>query len=222
MTQNNDSTDQSPKAHGAIGPNDSGSIKEPTGYSVVNAVRDNVTVELWDVAELSEKIPNWSELSRQAKITELRNAMVSPAGRFTEHNVIVKPYREVLAELINPDLETANEEATHMAFGDDDTATDPDQEHLQNEVYRQQIDDHVTRQEEDTYAATILIQSDDAVGESLLEAGLVTTDDPADSDDMAFNRVLLDDPEDRLDPKTSDFAVTVTIEITYLDQSQAA
>lgn len=161
--------------------------------------------------------------SREAvrRVRRLRaEGLVEPDGLFTEHNVIVKPYRELLAELINPEVATTNREATHIAFGDDSTATDPSDTHLNNEVYRQQIDDHVIRTADDQYAATVLIQSNDAVGDSLLEAALVNTNDKANADDAAFNRVLLSDPNNRLDPKTSDFAVTVTIELTFLDESQ--
>jgi hypothetical protein len=40
------------------------------------------------------------------------------------------------------------------------------------------------------------------------------------SDDIAANRVLLDNPDNRLDPKDSDHAVTVRIEFSYLDNSE--
>ncbi len=202
-----------------------GRFRQRVGPAVVNAVRDNVEVAFFSPDKLREAVGDSETLTRKRLVRRLEmvraEGYVSPDGVFTEHNVIVKPYRELLAKLINPEESVENREATHIAFGDDDSDTSPSDEHLKNEVYRQQIDDHVTRLEDDQYAATVLIQSDDAVGESLLEAGLVTTEDPDDSDDSAFNRVLLDDPEDRLDPKTSDFAVTVTIEITYLDESQA-
>ena len=44
--------------------------------------------------------------------------------------------------------------------------------------------------------------------------------DPSISADIAANRALLDDPDNRLDPKDSDHAVTVRIELSYLDNSE--
>jgi hypothetical protein len=205
---------------------DKGRSKTRVGPAVVNAVRDNVEVAMFSPEKLKEVVGDVASLDNRTVIQRLKHVrsrgLVEPDGRFTEHNVIVKPYRELLAELINPEVATPNREATHIAFGDDTTATDPSDTHLVNEVYRQQIDDHVTRLDDDQYAATVLIQSNDAVGESLLEAGLVNTSDSGNADDEAFNRVLLSDPNNRLDPKSSDFAVTVTIELTFLDESQVA
>lgn len=205
---------------------DDGRTKTRDGPLVVNAVRDNVEVAFFDPSRLSDAIGDIASLDSRTVTQRIRQVrsreLFEPDGRFTEHNVIVKPYRELLAKLINPEESTPNRQATHIAFGDDDTATDPSDTHLINEVYRQQIDDHVTRTADDQYAATVLIQSNDAVSESLLEAGLVNTSDPTNADDEAFNRVLLSDPNNRLDPKTSDFAVTVTIELTFLDESQVA
>ena len=219
MSQDPTDTDEQDTASGQ----DSGTVRKRVGPKVVNAVRDNVTVELFDVQKLRDSLPRFDDIpSKRDVLRVMGTASIEPDGRFTEHNDIVKPYRELLAELINPNLSTTNQQATHMAFGDDSTATDPSDTHLVNEVYRQQIDDHVTRQADDQYAATVLIQSNDAVGDSLLEAALVNESDPTNQDDMAFNRVLLSDPQNRLDPKSSDFAVTVTIELTFLDESQAA
>lgn len=205
---------------------DNFAVRRRDGAKVVSALRDNVEVAFFDPEKLRAAIGDIERMGKRRAIQRLRilraEGFVEPDGRFTEHNAITKTYRELLTELINPEEPTPNEEATHIAFGDDETDPDPDDEHLVNEVYRQEIDDHVTRTEDDQYAATVLIQSNDAVGENLLEASLVNTDDPENEDDIAFDRVLLDDPEDRLDPKSSDFAVTVTIEITYLDESQVA
>lgn len=206
------------------GPPDSSSVRKRVGPKVVNAVRDNVEVALFDSEKLQDSIGDSNKLDNRRAIRRLQmlrsEGLIEPDGLFTEHNAIVKPYRENLAELINPEITASAESATHMAFGDNSTATDPSDTHLINEVYRQQIDDHVTRQADDEYAATVLIQSNDAVNESLLEAALVNTSDPTNSSDRAFNRVILSDPQNRLDPKTSDFAVTVTVEISYLDESQ--
>ena len=68
----------------------------------------------------------------------------------------------------------------------------------------------------------LLIGSDEAVGLNLKEAALVSEADPGNADDIAANRELLDDPDNRLDPKDSDHAVTVRIELSYFDESEVA
>lgn len=70
------------------------------------------------------------------------------------------------------------------------------------------------------YAAVTLIESDEAVGPSLNEAELVSEADPTNGDDIAANRVLLDDLDNRLSPKDIDLAVTVRIELSYLGNSE--
>lgn len=187
---------------------------------ITNALSDNVEVAMFDVDRIRDAIPGWDDLSRQEKLQKLDS--FEPDGQFTAHNVITKSYREHLAKLINSEIAEAAVDVTHMAFGDDNTATSTADTHLINEVYRDAIDDHIDRSGQDEYAATMLIQSDEAVGLSLLEGALVTESDSGNADDMAINRVLLDDPENRLDPKDSDHAVTVTMEIIYQDESQVA
>jgi hypothetical protein len=48
----------------------------------------------------------------------------------------------------------------------------------------------------------------------------VSEGDPASADDIAVNQALLNDPDNRLDPKDSDYAVTVRIELSYIDDSE--
>jgi hypothetical protein len=59
----------------------------------------------------------------------------------------------------------------------------------------------------------LFIGSDEAVGLSLKGAALVSESDPPNSDNIAANRALVGDPDNRLDPKDSNHAVTVRIEL---------
>ena len=182
------------------------------------SVTDNVRVATYAIEKIRELIPGWDSLPRPEKITALED--VDPQSEFSTHNVSTSTYREYLAELHNPEIDSLGVTWTHIAFGDDDTAESLGDEHLINEVYRYAIDDHVDNSADNEYAAVLLIGSDEAVGLSLKEAALVSEADPSISDDIAANRALLDDPDNRLDPKDSDHAVTVRIELSYLDNSE--
>lgn len=177
---------------------------------------DNVEVSFYDIASLKQEYENWDEMSREERLEILES--VEPDSQFTNHNVTSKDYREYLSSLLNPEISQSAVDVTHMAFGNDDTATDISDRHLVNEVMRKEIDDHIDRGTE--YVGTVLLGGNDGVSLDLNEAALVTTNDPSNSDDMAANRVLLNDPNGRLSPKTSDYAVTVKIELDHLDDSE--
>lgn len=182
-----------------------------------NLISDNIEAASYDVERLRELIPDWDDLSSTEKLEVLED--IDPDSRVTTHNVITQTYRQHIAEVINPEVSTTAVDVTHMAFGNDDTATDVSDTHLVNEVYRDNVDDHVTQSAEEAYSATTLIQSDEAVGLDLQECALVTEASDTNADDLAVNRALLSDS--RLQPKDGDSAVTVTITITYLDESEA-
>lgn len=186
-----------------------------------NILQDNVEVELYAIDQLRELIPGWDDLPTAERLARLE--AVDPAHEFSSHNVITQPYREHLRDLIDPQSATqAAVDVTHMAFGNDNTPPSPSDTHLVNEVYRDAIDDHVAVGDDEVYKGTLLIGSDDAVGLNLIEAALVSESDSGNADDMAVNRVILDDPDARLQPKDSDHAVTVRIELSYLDESEVA
>ena len=182
------------------------------------SITDNVRVATYAIEKIRELIPDWRSLSRKEQIRALES--VEPESEFTTHNVSTSRYREYLAGLHNPETDSQSVAWTHMAFGADDTAESLGDEHLGNEVYRDAIDDHVDNSTEQEYAGVLLIGSDEAVGLNLKEAALVSEADPGNADDIAANRALLDDPDNRLDPKDSDHAVTVRIELSYLDNSE--
>jgi hypothetical protein len=175
-------------------------------------------VATYAIETIRELIPDWKRLSRPERIAALED--LEPETEFSTHNVSTSAYREYLAQLHNPEVNSQSVTWTNMAFGADDTAESLGDEHLGNEVYRDAIDDHVDNSTEQEYAGVLLIGSDEAVGLNLKEAALVSEADPGNADDIAANRALLDDPDNRLDPKDSDHAVTVRIELSYLDNSE--
>ena len=184
------------------------------------SITDNVRVATYAIDEIRELILDWDCLSRKEQLRALES--IEPESEFTTHNVSTSTYREYLAELHSPEIDSQSVTWTHMAFGDEDTAESLGDEHLGNEVYRDGIDDHVNNSTDNEYAGVLLIGSDEAVGLNLKEAALVSESDPSNANDIAANRALLDDPDNRLDPKDSDHAVTVRIELSYLDESEVA
>jgi hypothetical protein len=184
------------------------------------SVTDNVRVATYAIETIRELIPEWVRISRVERLAALED--LEPETEFSTHNVSTSAYREYLAQLHNPEVNSQSVIWTHMAFGADDTAESLGDEHLENEVYRDAIDDHVDNSTEQEYAGVLLIGSDEAVGLNLKEAALVSEADPGNADDITANRALLVDPDNRLDPKDSDHAVTVRIELSYLDNSEVA
>lgn len=180
--------------------------------------RDNVEVSVFDVNSIKESHPDWTDLDREEKINLLEES--EPVERTTQANVLTLPYREHLARLLLPTEDEVPIEVPYMALGDDSTATDLTDTELGNEVMRIEVDEHIDRGAE--VGTVTLLGSDDGVGLNLVEAGLVSTGDASNADDTTVNRVLLEDPNDRLQPKTTDHAVTVKIDIKFQDKSEVA
>lgn len=186
------------------------------------ALEDNVEISTYDVEELRAKYDDWDDLSREEKLERLESE--EPEATWSKHNMTFPSYRKHLARMLHPGTAEDPIEVTHIAFGDT-TEPDTDAETVGNEVYRTEIDDPILRTEDDDaeVGAVSLLTSDNAVGLDLVEAALVTTDDPGNADDMAVNWVHLDDPlaEERLQPKTHDHAVTIAIDIFHNDAGGA-
>jgi len=174
---------------------------------------DNVEVGLYETDRLRDEIPEWDELSETEKLERLRDE--DPETEISSHNVTTDDYRAHLARLANPDVDEAPEVGSHLAFGDDATAPATSDSSLKNEVYRTEVTDPNAGDDPQTFSTITLLSSDEAVGDSLLEAALVD-----DATGLHLNRVLLSDPENRLDPKTQDYAVTVQVDIIYSDATQ--
>lgn len=185
-----------------------------------NDIRDNVHVDVYDTSEIADDVPGWDDMDSGEQLEVLESDDVRSDHSFSEHNAVLEAYRRHIARLANPQIDEAVVEFTHMAFGDNNTLEAPDDEGVINEVYRASIEDFVIESDSPVFKCTLLIGSDEAVGIDLIEASLVSENDSSNPEDMAANRVLLDDPEGRLQPKDADSAVTIRIEISYLDVSQ--
>lgn len=169
----------------------------------------NVQVDLYDVDELLNRISGWGTMTDRERLEALDG--VEPVGALSAHNVTTLDYRTHLADLLNPNVEAEPVEATHLAFGNDETPPDETDDALEGENYRTELSDII--QEGERYRTITLLGSDDAVGDELIESGLVTAADAGDAGDMLVNRVILED--DRLRPKTTDHAVRIRVDISY-------
>lgn len=175
---------------------------------------DNVEVSLYEVDRLAEDHPDWDDLSEEEKLSVLQGE--DPDGHFEVHNVTLEDYHEHLADLSNPRTDVEPETASHIALGSDDTAPDPADTSVGSENNRFEVTDHDFAEAGRDLQTITLLSSDQAVGDTLLEAGLVSEANGG----MFFNRVLLDDTEDRLQPKTQEYAVTIRINLQFRDASQ--
>jgi len=174
---------------------------------------DNVEVGLYETDRLRDEISEWDELDEGEKLARLRER--DPDAELSSHNVTTNDYREHLAKLANPEKDVTPRVGSHLAFGDDATAPAPSDSALKNEVYRTEVTDPNAGDDPQTFSTVTLLSSDEAVNDSLLEAALVD-----DSTGLHLNRVLLSDPENRLDPKTQDYAVTIQVDVIYSDATQ--
>lgn len=181
---------------------------------------DNVEVQLYETDELTDRLPGWDAMSDRERLQELDT--IEPVETITAHNLTTLDYRTHLASLLNRGVDVEPVEATHIAFGSDDTLPQDDYEgddELGAENYRTVIDD--VQQDGDVLHTITLLGADDAVGLNLLEAGLVTASEPnpAEGQDLLVNRVVLVDDDGRLEPKTTDHALRVRVDIIYRDIS---
>lgn len=164
---------------------------------------DNVELMFYKTSRLAEET-----------ISEIRG--MEPDHTVTKHNVLTKTYREHLAKAVNPNQNTSSFEASHIAFGDDDTAANISDTHLKNELYRRSIDQKDTFGTE--FNCITLLTANDANGDNLVEWALVTEADPSNAEDRAINRVVVDD--DRVKPKTDEWAIAARVNINFKDISE--
>ena len=176
---------------------------------------DNVEVALYDTDDLHEQYDgNWDDLSNEEKLAFLTDGDIEPEDRFSQHNVTTHDYHDHLRDLANPDTpNTEPIQAEYIAFGDTQTHS-PSDSSLNNENNRFTVTSHETEPQE--LQTITLLSSDQAVGDVIIEAGLVSES----SGGTFLNLVDLNDPNGRLNPKTQDYAVTVTINIQYADDSE--
>ena len=183
---------------------------KPTTPTTTTTV-DNVEVLYHDVADLKAQYPNWTDLTDAEKATRARTT--EPAARASTHNVTLRQYHEVVVDAL--DGQDVDLGVTHLALGDDDFAPAVSNTALGNELFRTTVTDIVNRGEE--LLASTFLSADQANGNSYFEAALVSE---TGGEDLFINRLLLEDPENRLDPKTDETTATVNITISQLDESE--
>ena len=171
---------------------------------------DNIEVAMYD-AETVQSLPEWDELTDTERLQLLQEE--EPEDSFTVHNVTTDDYREHIAALADRNTTTSPSVVDFIAIGDSDSLESPTDSVLGNEHTRKRATDIEDIGGE--LQTITLFSTDEGVGEDFIEAGLFDSS----SGGMMFNRVLLED-DSRLRPKTQDYAVTIKINIQYLDASQ--
>jgi len=156
---------------------------------------DNVRVRIFDAAEAPTL-----DAARDAE----------PVAELTEHNTTRASYHEAIIAALGGT--TADLEADVLALGSDSSASVADGSVLGNETFRTSLTDSVV--DGQSFTATVFLDSTEANGSSYFEAALVAE---TSGGDVPINRVVFDDPEGRLDPKTNDATATIEIEITQQD-----
>ena len=156
---------------------------------------DNVRVRIYDAADAPTP-----DAARDAE----------PIAELTEHNVTRAAYHEAVVGLLGG--ESTDLEVDSLALGDDDSDTVADDVVLGNETFRTSLTDSIV--DGQSFTASVFLDSTEANGESYFEAALVAE---TGSGDIPINRVVFDDPEGRLDPKTNEATATIEIEITQQD-----
>lgn len=170
-------------------------------------IADNVVIEAYDTTQ----IDGLSGKSRTEKIEQLDAE--SPDAVLTDHNTLTDDYLGELIKQLSPNVVGTKITATHVALGDDDSSFDRSDSSLNNELYRFQVDDS-TRNDRELATAT-LIEAGQAVGDDLLEVGLVD-----DTEGILLNHTSINDPDGILQPKLDEYAALIKVDIRLRDISE--
>ena len=124
----------------------------------------------------NEQLPDdWYDLSTEEKLQTTRE--LEPVEEHTDYNTTVFGMHEYFAINLDP-TQTLEEDVTHLAVGDDDTAPSDTNDTLNNEVFRKEVTDH--SQTDNELLASTFIESDEANGETFREVGLFAGPDAVD------------------------------------------
>ena len=136
----------------------------------------SITGRIDTKAYSAETLPdNWDELSDKDKLKATRE--LEPVEEHTDYNTTVFGMHEYFAINLDP-TQTLEEDVTHLAIGDDDTAPSETNDTLNNEVFRKEVTDY--SQTDNELLASTFIESDEANGETFREVGLFAGPDTAD------------------------------------------
>lgn len=165
-----------------------------------------VTTRVWNVDELEQADPEWSDRPREERHALLCSPSTyptAPTSEGTTTNIVVDGYLEALAAGEHP-------QPTHLAFGDGTATPAGANEALNNEVYRTIIgpDEADGR---DRLTSTFLSQNE-ANGLDLREIGFT---DGGVSDDWTLLTHAVLATADRVESKTSNMTVTFNYSLMY-------
>ena len=166
----------------------------------------SVTGRIDTRAYSAETLPNnWDELSDKEKLEATRD--LEPDEENTDYNTTVFGMHEYFAINLDP-TQTLEEDVTHLAIGDDDTAPSETNDTLNNEVFRKSVTDH--SQTDNELLASTFIESDEANDETFREVGLFAGgEEPGDDEfpDRMWNHSTIASIE-------KDNTRTITIDVT--------
>lgn len=145
---------------------------------------DNVRISLHDVDDLRSRYPRWDELPKQEQLLLARR--VEPTRVVESANVTTTGLHELIVDQLH-DGQTVDASASHLAVGTDDTQPDGGNEELNNEVYRAAVTDDADRGS--TLFTSTFLDSTEANGNTLVEAGLVTS--AAGGSNILLNHALI-------------------------------
>lgn len=169
-------------------------------------VRGIITTRVWDVSELEDADPEWSDRPKGERHELLRDPSSYPTAPMSEtvtKNIPVDGYLEAMAAGDNP-------QPNYLAIGDGTTAPDGANTSLNNEVYRTNVgsDEQSGR---DRITSTFLSQNE-ANGHAIREIGF-TDAQQGDNWTLLTHAVL--DSTDQIDEKTSATAVTFNYVLSW-------
>jgi len=138
-------------------------------------ISGRIDKQVHDVDELREEYPNWDEMSKQEKMSAIRE--VEPATQETVYNVTTDRFHEYIVDNLDPAQTAAkdNVSSSHLALGTDAASgtatTDTD---LNTRAYNEPVTDHADNGKE--LLASTFLDSTEGNGNTFDELGLFTGD----------------------------------------------
>lgn len=163
----------------------------------------NVVVRVFDVEKLRDYWPRWGRLPRSVRADLVAQ---TPADRVTKHhNTTCVGLHEYLARVLDNNTNVADKTGSHFAVGTDDTEPTPGNTKLNSEVFRNTIRDSSVAG--NTVEATAFLDTAEANGNTLVEFGLLSSDN--DGSDILWNHSLISEIS-KDDETTAEITATLT------------
>jgi hypothetical protein len=169
-------------------------------------VSGRVRVEVYDVHTLRDETGGeWDSLSRAERERLCIGGLVTPNMRSVQSNVTTQNLDEYRVSNLDP-FDTANVNASHMAFGIGTTTPQHSNTALNDEVYRTAVTE--SDQTGGDLDLVTFLDTGEANGNTLTEVGMFTDD--AIAGGMLLNHALITSVE-----KTNMKTVTTTVTLTF-------